>query len=103
MQRVAKKLSELEPGERGIVAQVAGPDHLRRRLLDMGLVKGTEVAMVRKAPLGDPIEFLVRGYNLSLRREEADNVYVLVETRGGLGAGEGSAPAAAGEQRSGGS
>jgi Fe2+ transport system protein FeoA len=44
----------------------------------MGLVKGTEIVMVRKAPLGDPIEFQVKGYNLSLRKVEADNVFVTI-------------------------
>jgi len=45
-------------------------------MLDMGLTKGTEVTVVREAPLGDPIEFEVRGYNLSLRREEAHMILV---------------------------
>ena len=69
-------LSSLEPGQKGIVVRVAGPPDLRRRLMDMGLVGGTEVVVVRKAPLADPIEYEVRGYNLSLRRREADLVYV---------------------------
>ncbi|TDA42255.1 MAG: iron transporter [Thermoproteota archaeon] len=75
---VEKRLSELKPGEKGIITRVSGPSTIRRRLLDMGLVKGTEVTMVRKAPLGDPIEFLLKGYNLSLRKAESDNVYVSV-------------------------
>jgi len=70
------KLSELKPGEEGIVVRVEGPPALRRRLMEMGVVRGTRVKMVRKAPLGDPIEYRVRGYNLSLRREEAEKVYV---------------------------
>ncbi len=73
---VVRKLSELEPGEKGVVTKVTGDPALRRRLLDMGLVRGTVVEVVRKAPLGDPIEFLLKGYNLSLRREESDHVYV---------------------------
>ncbi|HEX69374.1 MAG TPA: ferrous iron transport protein A, partial [Candidatus Bathyarchaeota archaeon] len=48
-------------------------------LLDMGLVRGTEIEMVRKSPLGDPLEFLVKGYNLSLRKMECENVYVEVK------------------------
>ena len=70
------KLSELKPGEEGIVVRVEGPPALRRRLMEMGVVRGTRVKMVRKAPLGDPIEYEVKGYNLSLRAEEADGVYV---------------------------
>ena len=70
------KLSELKPGEEGVVVRVEGPPALRRRLMEMGVVRGTRVKMVRKAPLGDPIEYRVRGYNLSLRREEAEKVYV---------------------------
>ena len=73
-----KRLSELKPGERGIVTRVSGSGLIKKRLLEMGLVKGTEIVMVRKAPLGDPIEFQVKGYNLSLRKVEADNVFVTI-------------------------
>ena len=71
------RLSELRPGQKGIVQQIEGPSGIRRRLLDMGLVRGTEIRVIREAPLADPVEYEVRGYNLSLRREEA--VCVLVE------------------------
>jgi len=74
-----KRLSELEPGERGVVSKVVGDREVRRRLLDMGLTRGTEVIVVRRAPLGDPVEFLLKGYNLSLRKRESENVYVLVK------------------------
>jgi len=74
-----KRLSELDPGEKGVITRVYGTGATRRRILDMGLVKDTEIAVVRRAPLGDPVEFLLKGYNLSLRREEAEKVYVLVE------------------------
>ena len=74
-----KKLSELEPGEKGTIVKVQGSGALRRRLLDMGLIRGTEIEMVRKSPLGDPLEFLVKGYNLSLRKRECENVYVEVK------------------------
>lgn len=74
-----KRLSELEPGERGIITRVEGSGALRRRLLDMGLVKGTEISVIRRAPLGDPVEFLLKGYNLSLRKKEGDNIYVLIK------------------------
>ena len=72
------KLSELKPGEEGVVVRVEGPPALRRRLMEMGIVRGTKIKMVRRAPLGDPIEYEVKGYNLSLRAEEADGVYVEV-------------------------
>ncbi len=76
-----KRLSELSPGEKGRIVRVLGDRNLRRRLLDMGLVRGAEVVMVRKSPLGDPIEFQVKGYNLSLRKRECENVYVTVNPK----------------------
>lgn len=71
-----KKLSELEPGNRGVIHKIVGDRKVRRRLLDMGLTRGTEIAVVRRAPLGDPVEFTLKGYNLSLRKREAEKVYV---------------------------
>ena len=70
------KLHELKPGQRGIVVHVAGQGAVRRRMMDMGLVPGSEVEVVRVAPLGDPIEFTVKGYSLSLRKSEASNIKV---------------------------
>ena len=75
-----QKLSELKPGEKAIIVKVQGNGALKRRLLDMGLVRGTKIEMVRESPLGDPLEFLVKGYNLSLRRVECENVYVEVKS-----------------------
>ncbi|MCD6089663.1 ferrous iron transport protein A [Candidatus Bathyarchaeota archaeon] len=74
-----KRLSDLKPGEKGVISRVTGERATRRRLLDMGLTRGTEIVVVRKAPLGDPIEFLLKGYNLSLRKSECENIYVLLE------------------------
>jgi len=71
-----KRLSELKRGEKGRIVKIGGGGGLRRRLLDMGLVSGSEVEMERVAPLGDPIEIKVKGYNLSLRKEEADSIQV---------------------------
>jgi len=71
-----KRLSELKPGESGTVCKVEGDKAIRRRMLDMGLVKGAEVLVKRVAPLGDPIEFVVRGYSLSLRKTEASAIQV---------------------------
>ena len=69
-------LETLEPRTRARVQRVGGSVALRRRLLDMGVVPGVEIAVVRVAPLGDPIEYMVRGYRLSLRRREAAFVQV---------------------------
>lgn len=66
-----RTLDQLHPGETAIVRCVGGSGPLRRRLLDMGLVHGVAVTMVKTAPLGDPIQYRVRGYHLALRRAEA--------------------------------
>ena len=63
-------------GPRAVVARLVGDGAVRRRLMDMGLVKGTEVAVRKVAPAGDPIELTVRGYELSIRRSEAMTVEV---------------------------
>ena len=69
-------LSEMEPREKGIITRVGGDKSIRRRLLDMGVVTGAEVEMQRIAPLGDPVEIRIKGYDLALRREEAANIHV---------------------------
>ncbi len=71
-----KRLSEIEPGTEVSVKRVTGDKNLRKRIADMGIVKGTRIKVVRKAPLGDPVEFELKGYSLSLRKNEAENVYV---------------------------
>ncbi|MCL0070091.1 ferrous iron transport protein A [Dehalococcoidia bacterium] len=75
---VVKQLSELKKGDKGKIIKVSGKGSVHRRLLDMGLVSGSEVEMQRVAPLGDPIEIKVKGYNLSLRKEEASAIDVEV-------------------------
>jgi ferrous iron transport protein A len=67
-----KKLSELRPGEAGVVERVQGSGRFRQRLLEMGLTRGVRVAMEKNAPLGDPTEYVVKGYHISLRKGEAD-------------------------------
>ena len=62
-----KKLSEFKAGERGIIKAVAGEGVIRRRLFDMGVTPGAEVILRKKAPLGDPLEVTIRGYELTLR------------------------------------
>lgn len=58
-------------GEKGIVHSVTGEGRVRRRLFDMGITNGAEIYLRKKAPLGDPIEINVRGYELTLRKDEA--------------------------------
>jgi len=73
-----KLLNELKRGEKGKVVKVGGKGSIHRRLLDMGVVSGSEVEMKGVAPLGDPIEIKVKGYNLSLRKEEAASIEIEV-------------------------
>jgi Fe2+ transport system protein FeoA len=75
---VVKLLSELKRGEKGKIVKIRGGGGIHRQLLDMGLVSGSDIEMERVAPLGDPIEIKVKGYNLSLRKEEAASVQVEV-------------------------
>lgn len=71
-------LSELSPGSKGKVVRIGAKGNVRRRILDMGLVPGVEIAVKGVAPLGDPIEVLIRGYRLSLRKKEAADIFVEV-------------------------
>lgn len=71
-------LNTLGTGCRACVVGVEGETELRRRLLEMGFCNGVEVELIRRAPLGDPIEFRLRGYHLSLRDEQAKYVTVKV-------------------------
>jgi len=77
-QMATKRLSELKPKQKGTVVKVGALGAVKRRIMDMGLVRGAEVEVVRVAPLGDPIEFTVKGYNLSLRKSEAKAIEVKV-------------------------
>jgi DtxR family transcriptional regulator, Mn-dependent transcriptional regulator len=69
-----KTLTMLKPGERGRVARIQAPSSIRQRLIDMGVLPNVELIMERVAPLGDPIEIKLRGYHLSLRKEEANSI-----------------------------
>jgi len=69
-------LNTLGAGCRGFVVAVSGDADLRRRLLEMGFCNGANVEVIRRAPLGDPIEFRLRGYHLSLREEQAKCVHI---------------------------
>lgn len=67
-----KVLSQLLPGQKGIVKKVIGNSMVKRRIVDMGVVAGTVIEVKKFAPLGDPMEIKVKGFNLSLRKKEAD-------------------------------
>jgi ferrous iron transport protein A len=69
-------LKELEPMEKGRIIKVGGQGEIRRRLLDMGVVSGATVEVLRIAPLGDPVQIKVKGYDLALRKEETANIQV---------------------------
>lgn len=69
-------LDELKPGESGVIVSVGGDGPLRCRLLDMGLIPRTRVTLRKRAPMGDPIEIRVRGYELTLRVEDAKKIEV---------------------------
>ena len=73
---VERALGALEIGEGGIVSRVVDDSGLKRKVLEMGLVPGTQIRVERKAPLGDPISVWFRGYELSLRLDEANAVFV---------------------------
>ncbi|MDO4923580.1 MAG: FeoA family protein [Peptococcaceae bacterium] len=71
-----RQLKDLSPGEQGKVVRVDAEGALKRRLMDMGLTRGTMVTFRKVAPLGDPIEITVRGYELSIRKDEAAHIFV---------------------------
>jgi ferrous iron transport protein A len=69
-------LSKLKVGESGVIVQVNLKGSARQRFLAMGLVKGETISVERVAPLGDPIDFVVKNYHLSLRKSEANEIFV---------------------------
>ena len=73
-----KTLDQLEKGETGLIKNVTGEGRIPRRLFDMGVTPGAIVYLRKKAPLGDPVEITIRGYELSLRKEEAKMVSIEV-------------------------
>lgn len=75
-----KTVNDLDPGSRGIISEIKAPDIMRQRLMDLGLIKGTLVEMVRSAPLGDPIQITVRGTSLAIRRSEARTLIIEEDT-----------------------
>ncbi|MDF2869806.1 MAG: iron transporter FeoA [Anaerocolumna sp.] len=69
-------LRDLKPGETGTVLSIGEKGPLKRRIMDMGITRGVAVKVVKIAPLGDPIEINIRGYELSLRKDEAAQIEV---------------------------
>lgn len=67
-------LKDLKPGQCGVVGSIGAKGPVRRRLMDMGVTPGVSIEVVKVAPLGDPIEIKIRGYELSLRKDEAQNI-----------------------------
>lgn len=74
-----KKLNEFSVGERGAVVRIEGEGQVYRRLLDMGITPGAEIVLRKLAPLGDPVEVTLRGYELTLRKAEAASVVMRSE------------------------
>jgi Fe2+ transport system protein FeoA len=74
-----KTLDQFKIGETGLIKKVEGDGRLRRRLFDMGVTPGATVYLRKKAPLGDPLEITIRGYELTLRKSEAELVILEVE------------------------
>lgn len=74
-----RALSELSPGAKGKVVRITNPEGVRRRILDMGVVLGADVIVEGMAPLGDPMEIKIKGYRLSLRKNEAAGIFVSLE------------------------
>lgn len=71
-------LAQLKPGEKGRITAMGAIGPLKRRLMDMGVLVGETVKVVKVAPMGDPIEVFIKSYNLSLRKQEAEGIAVEV-------------------------
>ncbi|MBP2664439.1 MAG: FeoA domain protein [Firmicutes bacterium] len=73
---MVKLLNQLLPGETGTIAKIHGNGPIQRRIIDMGVVLGSKIEVQKYAPLGDPMEVKVMGFNLSLRKVEAQNIEI---------------------------
>ena len=76
-----RTLKSFRPGDKGIVKQVVGTGAVKRRMFDMGVTPGTEITLRKTAPLGDPLEITLRGYELSIRKSEAE-IVIMAEAGG---------------------
>ncbi len=72
-------LSQMAVGQSGVVEELSSAGALCQRLLEMGITRGTEIQVIRFAPMGDPIDIKLRGYHLSLRKKEAEVIRVSIE------------------------
>ncbi len=81
-------LADLKPGESAVVDSVGGSDALHRRLLDMGLTPGVRILLQKTAPMGDPLEIHLRGYALTLRREDAAKISIREDSVNGKDEGK---------------
>ncbi|MBI3163130.1 MAG: ferrous iron transport protein A [Anaerolineales bacterium] len=72
------QLHLLLPGQKATIARIGGAGALRRRFIEMGIVKGEVIEIERSAPLGDPVEYFIKGYHLALRKEEAALIEVFL-------------------------
>ena len=73
------RLSELRTGEKGVIDKILGHGGFRKRIVEMGFIKGKTVEVILNAPLKDPIKYRLLGYEISLRRQEADMIEVVSE------------------------
>jgi Fe2+ transport system protein FeoA len=80
MAEATQPLSSLSVGAKGVVAEIKLSPENRSRLMEMGLLTGTPIEVIRFAPLGDPIELKVRGYHLTLRKHEADLILIRLKS-----------------------
>ncbi|MBS4786143.1 MAG: ferrous iron transport protein A [Clostridiales bacterium] len=71
-----KTLKDIAPGQTARVVRLHGEGAVKRRIMDMGITKGVDISVRKVAPLGDPIELTVRGYELSIRKEDAGEIEV---------------------------
>lgn len=81
MSHCTVRLSELHPGDNGAVSGIEARGPIRRRLLEMGFIRGERLKVIKVAPLGDPMEIVLKGYHLSLRREESTCILVVQKER----------------------
>ena len=77
--KIVMRLSELGTGEKGVIVKVLGHGGFRKRIVEMGFIKGKTVEVLLNAPLKDPIKYKVLGYEISLRRQEAEMIEVVSE------------------------
>ena len=76
MTKTEQTLKSLADGESGVVSRIRLTGTTKRRLIEMGITPGTRVSVLKRAPLGDPIEILLRGYSLTIRGEDAEQIFV---------------------------